>query len=58
MDPTHPSTGAAHTPTSVSPDGARFLRIQRVEPERAIRQCELVLNWFATLGQRGSGDGE
>jgi serine/threonine-protein kinase len=47
-----------NTSWSLTPDGTRFLRIQSVEPERAIRQCELVLNWFAELGPRGSGDRE
>jgi len=47
----------SNTSWSLSPDGARFLRIQKVEPERAIRQCELVLNWFAELTQRSAAGG-
>ena len=38
-----------NTPWVVSPDGKRFLRIQRVEPERAITSLDIVLNWFAEV---------
>ena len=31
---------------SITPDGSRFLRIQRVEPERATTRIDLVQNWF------------
>jgi serine/threonine-protein kinase len=34
---------------SITPDGSRFLRIQQVEPERAITRIDLVLNWFEEL---------
>jgi serine/threonine-protein kinase len=44
-----------NTSWSITPDGKRFLRIQRVEPERAITQLELVLNWFTELKRRGPG---
>ena len=44
-----------NTSWSVTPDGKRFLRIQQVEPERAITHVELVLNWFAELKQLASG---
>jgi Tol biopolymer transport system component len=37
------------TSWSVTPDGSRFLRIQQVEPERAITRLDLVLNWFEEL---------
>jgi serine/threonine-protein kinase len=37
---------------SVTPDGKRFLRIQQVEPERAMTSFELVLNWFTELKTR------
>jgi dipeptidyl aminopeptidase/acylaminoacyl peptidase len=47
-----------NTSWSLTPDGTRFLRIQSVEPERAIRQCELVLNWFAELRQQSSAGGK
>jgi Tol biopolymer transport system component len=42
-----------NTSWSVTPDGKRFLRIQQVEPERAITQFELVLNWFDELKRLG-----
>jgi Tol biopolymer transport system component len=38
-----------NTSWSVTPDGERFLRIQQVEPERAVTHVELVLNWFSEL---------
>ncbi len=47
-----------NTSWSMTPDGARFLRIQSVEPERAIKQFELVLNWFSELKPRGSAGGK
>ncbi len=47
-----------NTSWSITPDGERFLRIQNVEPERAITQLELVLNWFSELKQRGSAGGK
>lgn len=30
----------------------------RVEPQRAIRQCDLVLNWFAESKPRDSADAQ
>ena len=54
--------GAAVTRDSLSvgwpsflPDGERFLRIQQVEPERAVTHVELVLNWFSELEPLVSG---
>jgi serine/threonine-protein kinase len=44
-----------NTSWSVTPDGTRFLRIQQVEPERAITHIELVLNWFSELRPIASG---
>ena len=44
-----------NTSWTMTPDGARFLRIQRVEPERAITHLELVLNWFAELKTPAGG---
>lgn len=38
-----------NTSWSVTGDGHRFLRIQQVDPERAITHFELVLNWFSEL---------
>jgi serine/threonine-protein kinase len=39
---------------TISPDGSRFLRIQMVEPERAITHVDLVLNWFSEVNQQVS----
>jgi serine/threonine-protein kinase len=44
-----------NTSWTISKDGTRFLRIQLVEPERAITHVELVLNWFSELQQRVAG---
>jgi serine/threonine-protein kinase len=44
-----------NTSFSVTPDGKRFLRIQKVEPDRPITRVELVFNWFSEARQRGSG---
>jgi len=44
-----------NTSWSLTPDGKRFLRIQRVEPERAITRIELVLSWFSELRPPASG---
>jgi len=41
-----------NTPSSITRDGTRFLRIQQVEPERAITHIDLVLNWFDELKAR------
>jgi dipeptidyl aminopeptidase/acylaminoacyl peptidase len=38
-----------NTPSTITRDGRRFLRIQQVEPERAITHIDLVLNWFEEL---------
>jgi hypothetical protein len=40
-----------NTSFGLTPDGNRFLRIQRVEPERAMTRIDLVLNWFSELKQ-------
>jgi len=40
-----------NTSWSINREGTRFLRIQLVEPERAITHVELVLNWFSELKQ-------
>ena len=45
-------SGNGNTGWSVTRDGTRFLRIQLVEPERAITHVELVLNWFSELKQQ------
>jgi serine/threonine-protein kinase len=44
-----------NTSWSINKDGTRFLRIQLVEPERAITHVDLVLNWFSELQQRVAG---
>ena len=49
-------TTNGNTCWSITRDGQRFLRIQQVEPERAINHIELVLNWFSELKQLTSGD--
>ena len=41
-----------NTSWNMTPDGARFLRIQNVEPEQDITRLEVVLNWFAELTPR------
>jgi len=38
-----------NTSFSVARDGARFLRIQPLDPEAAITRIELVLDWFSEL---------
>ena len=43
-----------NTPWAVSRDGSRFLRIQMVEPERAITHVDLALNWFWEVKQQVS----
>jgi len=43
------ASGTGPTAFSITPDGSRFLRIQQVEPERAITRIDLVLNWFEEL---------
>jgi len=45
----------SNTSWSITPDGRRFLRVQQVEPERAITHFELVLNWFSELKQTAAG---
>ena len=45
----------SRTPWSITPDGSRFLRIQRVEAERAITRVDLVLNWFKELTAKAQG---
>jgi len=47
----------SNTPSSITPDGTRFLRIQQAEPGRAITRIGLVLNWFDEL-MRASGAGK
>jgi eukaryotic-like serine/threonine-protein kinase len=38
-----------NTPYSVSADGQRFLRVQQVQPDRAVTHIDLVLGWRAEL---------
>jgi Tol biopolymer transport system component len=49
------SASNGNTSSSINRDGTRFLRIQLVEPERAITHVDLVLNWFSELQQRVAG---
>ncbi len=44
-----------NTHWTVTRDGRRFLRIQQVEPERAITRIDLVLNFFGELKQAAAG---
>jgi serine/threonine-protein kinase len=44
-----------NTGSTVTRDGARFLRIQQVEPERAVTRIDLVLNWFDEVKRVMSG---
>lgn len=44
-----------NTSFNTAKDGARFLRIQPVDPQQAITRIELVLNWFSALNRRVSG---
>jgi eukaryotic-like serine/threonine-protein kinase len=37
------------TPWSVSTDGTRFLRVQQVQPDRAVTRIEVVSNWVSQL---------
>jgi eukaryotic-like serine/threonine-protein kinase len=43
-----------NTSYSITRDGSRFLRIQPVNPEPAIKRIELVLDWFSGLKSRGT----
>jgi len=43
-----------NTSFSITGEGARFLRIQPVNPEPAFRRIELVLGWFSGLKRGGS----
>jgi eukaryotic-like serine/threonine-protein kinase len=43
---------AATSGYDVSPDGARFLRLQPVEPEQRATQIQVVINWFEELKRR------
>jgi Tol biopolymer transport system component len=38
-----------NTPFSISADGQRFLRVQQVEPDRAVTRIDLVLDWLAEV---------
>jgi len=40
-----------NTPYDVSADGRRFLRVQQVQPDRAVTHIDVVLNWRAELEQ-------
>ncbi len=44
-----------NTPSSITRDGTRFLRIQQVEPERAITHSDLVLNWLEEVQRLATG---
>jgi hypothetical protein len=38
----------SNTPYDIGTDG-RFLRVQQVQPDRAVTRIEVVLNWLASL---------
>jgi hypothetical protein len=38
-----------NTPYAESVDGRRFLRVQQVQPDRAVTHVDLVLNWFTEV---------
>lgn len=40
-----------NTPYDVSADGQRFLRVQQVQPDRAVTHIDVVLNWLAEVRQ-------
>jgi hypothetical protein len=42
----------------VSADGRRFLRVQQVQPDRAVTHIDVVLNWLAEVEQAAAGEGE
>jgi eukaryotic-like serine/threonine-protein kinase len=41
-------------PFDISPDGRRFLMIEAVQPEQAVTQINVVINWFEELKQLAS----
>jgi serine/threonine-protein kinase len=41
----------ANTSYDVSADGRRFLRVQQVQPDRAVTHIDIVLNWLTELEQ-------
>ncbi len=43
------------TELTATRDGTRFLRIQQVEPERAITHIDLVLPWLDEVQRLASG---
>ncbi|MEQ1894290.1 MAG: protein kinase, partial [Planctomycetota bacterium] len=45
-----------NTPFSITADGQRFLRVQQVEPERAVTHLDLVLDWRAELERAAAGE--
>ncbi|NOT30213.1 MAG: serine/threonine-protein kinase [Planctomycetes bacterium] len=44
-----------NTPYDVSADGRRFLRVQQVQPDRAVTHIDVVLNWLAEVEQAAAG---
>ena len=45
----------SRTAWSVTPDGKRFLKIQRVEPDRRFTRLEMTLNWAEEIKAKMSG---
>jgi eukaryotic-like serine/threonine-protein kinase len=46
-----------NTPYDVSADGRRFLRVQQVQPDRAVSHIDVVLNWLPELDRAMSSGG-
>lgn len=44
-----------NTPYSISADGQRFLRVQQVDPDRAVTHLDLVRDWRAELERAAAG---
>ncbi len=44
--------GLYRTDYDVTPDGQRFIMIERVKSETITRQINIVLNWFEELTER------
>jgi len=44
-----------NTPYAISADGRRFLRVQQVQPDRALTHIDVVLNWLAEVEQAAAG---
>jgi hypothetical protein len=50
--PTKLFDGEFESMYDVTPDGQRFIMIERVKSETTTRQINIVLNWFEELTER------